>query len=297
MSLYAQKWDPIKGKWETVYAPDCDESIKKEVLRCCSCLAPSGFALGQKKSNCFFSNEHRPDCPEAKNHKLIRINIHTQIDLSAILNFVDREAEPRGRGGDPEGGAAGGGEEELHPDEDMDYRLDPDATRTIRSARGMYYELLEKRGDSYIDDFSVKEVDAIFLRRENLKQLKLDWGDALKLVVAKRCLLEKLKYRIPVPEGFVVLRDAFSRDDEEAIYFVVRMRNHTANRQFKEKLFGHTEIVGEGAEAKKVKGIGKDRHKNIVMLGEWKRVPHKHYIVYRAELNSRMVAFLNAVDA
>ena len=298
MSLYAQKWDPIKEKWETVYAPDCDDSIKREILRCCSCLAPSRFALGQKKSNCFFSNEHRPDCPEAKNHKLIRINTHTQIDISAILNFVDGDVERRGGGVPPGGGAAGGGEEELPPDEALDYRLDPDATHTIRSARGMYYELLEKRGGSYIDDFSAREVDSIFLRRDTLHDLKKNWGCPEKLVVAKRCLPDKLEYKIPVPKGYVLLRDAYSTDDEDAIYFLVRMKHPEHDKIFKEKLFGKKpDEESSLSMGGKTKRVGKDPHKHIAIFAQWRRVKHSHYRVYRAELNSHMVAFINAPDA
>lgn len=294
MSTTADVWNPETGQWDPVCAIHLDESDRKYRYRCASCHAPAILVICSEKENYFRSHVHTVNCPEAKGHKLLRFATHTEIDIDAILNFEDRDPSPGGCAS-PEGGAEEGGPDpDAEENPDADLRLDPDATRTIRSASGMYKALIEKHGSEYIDSFAAREVDSIFLRRSTLRKFKEDWGSPTKLVVTKRCAPKNLKHSIPTPEGYVVLRDAYSHKDEEAIYFMVKMHHPEHDRRFKERLFGRT---GKNEFGEEVKGVGKDPHRNIVILSKWTKVPHKHYQVFRAELNSRMVAFVNAPDA
>lgn len=293
MSAFAEKLISETGKWELVHAVNLNDTDRKYLYRCASCHAPSILAICKDKENYFLSKEHAVDCPEAKGHKLIRINTRIEIDLNAILDYEDHDPAPR-RYPPAEGEAEEdifGANNVRNPDDDL--RLDPDATRSIRSASGMYKELVERRGSDYIDSFVAKEVDSIFLRRDTFLKFRKDWGSPMKLVVTKRCSPKNLKYNIPTPEGYVILRDAYSHKDEEAIYFMVKMHHPEHDRRFKDRLFGHTE-KNEFGEA--VKGVGKDTHRNIVIFANWTKVPHTHYQIYRAELNSRMVSFVNALD-
>lgn len=293
MSAFAERLNSETGEWELVHAVNLNDANRKDPYRCASCHAPSILAVCKDKENYFLSKEHAVDCPEAKGHKLIRINTRIEIDLNAILNYEDRDPTPGGCVPSEDGAKEGGPDPDTEENPDADLRLDPDATRTIRSASGMYKELVERRKSDYIDSFVAKEVDSIFLRRDTFLKFKKDWGSPMKLVVTKRCSPKNLKYNIPTPEGYVILRDAYSHKDEEAIYFMVKMHHPEHDRRFKDRLFGHTE-KNEFGEA--VKGVGKDTHRNIVIFAEWARVPHTHYQIYRAELNSRMVAFVNALD-
>ena len=236
------------------------------------------------------------DCDEAKGRKIIRINSTTKIDMSSILDYEDSDVQPEGepeQNGDQ--GISAGQVEAV--DEAEDLRLELNGTRVIRTARAMYLALVERVGSASIDDFSEQEVDAIFLRRSTLRKFKEDWGSAEKLVVTRRCIPSKLAHEIQVPKGYIVLRDAYSSDDEEAIYFIVKVVHPAYNKKFKEKLFGREPQKGEetllGTATRRV---GKDPHKNIVVFARWKKMKHSHYRVFKAELNSRMYAFLNASD-
>ncbi|MGM9602733.1 MAG: hypothetical protein ACI3W5_14270 [Faecousia sp.] len=293
MSATAEKWNPEAKQWELVNATLLGESDRNYTYRCASCKAPATLVICSDKDNYFRSDEHIVDCPVAKGHKLLRINTSTEIDLDSILTYEDHdpslEEVPPSDGG-PDDFSPGPNAQE---DPDADLRLDPNATHTIRSAGGMFKELIEKHGDSYIDDYTARAVDSIFLRRDTLRKFKDDWGSPTKLVVTKRCSPRNLNYRIPVPDGYVVLRDAYSRDDEDAIYFVVRMVHPKHDRKFKERLFGRTEKSESGEP---LKGVGKDPHRNIVIFANWHKENHSHYQVYRADLNSRMVAYVNAPD-
>ncbi len=294
MSDSAERFNPETGEWNLVHAANLDNSDRTDQYRCVSCHAPSTLAICLEKENYFLSKEHSIDCPEAKGHKLIRLKSRTEIDLDAILNYEDHD--PPVKKHTPPGEKAGGSGLESEPpdDPDTDLRVDPNATYTIRSASGMYRELIERHGSDFIDSIAAKEVDSIFLRRDTFQKFKSDWGNPMKLVVTKRCFPQKLKYNIPIPEGYVILRDAYSHNDEDAIYFMVRMCHPEHDKKFKGRLFGHTEKDEAGNV---IKGVGKDPRRNIVIFAHWSKVPHSHYQIYRTELNSRMVVFANVFDA
>lgn len=293
MSASAEKWNPETGKWELVYAVNLDTPDRKHQYRCASCHASASLAICSDKDNYFLSHEHTVDCPVGRGHKLLRITTRTEIDLDAILEYEDHDPTP---GYTPPEGEAEGGELNLDDQDDpnADLRLDPDATRTVRSASGMYRELMERHGGDSVDSFANRQVDSIFFRRDTFRKFKADWGSPQKLVVTKRCSPKNLKHKIPAPNGYVILRDAYSHEDEDAIYFLVKMHHPEHDRRFKDRLFGHTERNEAGDE---IRGVGRDPHRNIVIFATWNKFPHSHYQIYRAELNSRMVAFVNAPDA
>ena len=293
MFRHAQRFNSVTQKWEPVSARELTEADRNELYRCESCLAEASLVIGTDRENHFRSTCHHADCPVASEHsRVLRLKAGTAIDIDAILEYEDRPIIKKPKDPTPDPGT-GAPNDPQSDDNDDDYRLVPDGLLYIRSASGMYRALAEKQGHDYIDDVTDQEVNSIFLCRETLRRFKSNWGDAAKLVVTKRCDPKKLKAKIPCPNRYVILRDAYSTDDEDAIYFIVRMAHPDHDRVFKDRLFGHTQINDDGT---KVNGIGRDKHRNIVIFAKWRKIKHTHYRVYMAELNSRSVAYVNAPD-
>lgn len=292
MSATAERLNPRTGIWELVSASSLGEADRNSCFRCASCKAPAILVIRSEYDNYFRSDGHSVDCPVAMGHKIIRLTTRTQIDLDAILNYVD--SDPGRCSEDPPEHLPDDTVNDDPPDDpDSDTRLDTDATYTIRSVSGMFRELSTKMGSSPMDDFTARDVNSIFLRSDTLQSMKANWGLPVKLVVTKRCFPSRLQ--IPVPNGYVILRDAYSRNDEDAIYFVVKMAHPAHNEKFKRQIFGMP-VVNPLDMAGEKKRVGKDPHRNIAILANWQRVPHSHYQIYRADLNSKMVAFVNAPD-
>ena len=273
MARYAKMYDIKTGTWKLVDATDLEEKDRNADYRCAACDARTYLVLSAQKGNHFRSMDHVRGCPDATDAQTISINSSTRISLDGILNHVDSDpVEKLTIPASPQ---------ENTDDTFLDDRegcLDMNGVKVIRSVSAMYRECMQRCGSDTIDDFSRREIQEIFLNEETLYKFKHSWGDPLKLVVAKPCKPpQDLRQRIT--NDYVILRDAFTPFPNDPIYFAVKLLNKKRDELFRQQIFSG-------------KKSGATKPRNLAILARWKRVNHPKHQVYKAVLNTRMIAFV-----
>lgn len=240
---------------------------------------------GSNKKNHGWSKEHAPNCVIAKGTRIVRIYSNEYVDIDGMVAYRDEDRQGPTEGGQEPPCEPGEGKEpaEVLPD-DGDERFDPYAERRITNVKQLFEALSNRRTDEAVDVGESVTVGEFVMDRRTASSFRKKFRGGVKMVVTKRFLPGKVSESLKPPRGWVILRDAFTVEDENALYFLVRMENEERNREFQTKVFGNKE---EGRE--------KDPHKNIVLLANWQRETGvKKYRLYRGEINSRSAGFINA---
>ena len=237
------------------------------------------------KKNHGYSDEHAPDCIIAKGTRIVRVYSDEYVDIDGMVAYRDKDRQGPTEGGqEPPCEPGEGKEPEKVILDDGDERFDPHAERRITNVKQLFEALSNRRTDEAVDVGESITVGEFMMDRRTASGLRENFRGGVKMVVTKRFLPGKVSESLKPPKGWVVLRDAFTVKDENALYFLVKMENEERNREFQTKVFGNKE---EGKE--------KDPHKNIVLLANWQRETRvKKYRLYRGEINSRLVGFINA---
>ena len=280
MSLYAQtKSDD--GTLINKFARDCTEADRDQDFYCPICGNPVYLRLGPMRRNHFFGDHLNGE--ECKLPKNVKVTPEGYVfNLAAMLDYKDRPITPgptKGPGG--ENGGFGGGEPggDGSNEEDVTYisgmihlnRIVPLYTRLCNLGEN---DVIDVDNDLTVSDFVINEKTIFSCRKEGINK-------QIRLVTARRFRPNNLP-DAPRKPGYVLLRDAFTRDDKDAIYFLVRLAEPSQDKKFHDLLFG--------SEAD---GVVKCPKKHIILLATWTRVANKNYQVYEAVINSRCYAFVD----
>lgn len=280
MSLYAQT-KSNDGTPINKFARDCTEADRDQDFYCPICGNPVYLRLGPMRRNHFFGDHvSGKECKLPKNVKVTPEGY--VFNLAAMLDYKDRPITPgptKGPGG--ENGGFGGGEPggDGPDEEDVTY-----ISGMIHLNRivPLYNHLCNLGENDVIGVDNELTVSDMFLNNNNIAFCRENGiANQLKLVVARRFAPGNLP-NAPHMSGYVLLRDAFSWDDKDALYFLVRLPEPSQDKRFRDCLFGNERD-----------GIAKNPKKHILLLAEWKHVPNSTYHVYQADLNSRCYAFVD----
>lgn len=105
------------------------------------------------------------------------------------------------------------------------------------------------------------------------------FNNEIRLVTTTRFRPSTLR-NAPHKERYILLRDAFSRNNDDAIYFLIRIKEPSQYAKFCSLLFG-TKAHPEKRSPKK----------HIRLLAKWHRIANQRYHVYCADINAKCYAF------
>lgn len=299
---------------------------------CESCLEELHLVQAIKKI-WYFAGTHKENCiisKDGQKHPYVKIKEHTRINLEDILNYEDTRIINRGNNPGPDRGPEDnpngyheqgtdiGIEQQIDIGEehDLDQNDLPNANdellnkfieidgeyiteeereemaknnkiykyvvQTIKSV-GTLYSFFKKEGLEIEIAPGVKGKD-IFVTEKLFKDARDGFNlSGIRLMELQRADYRKLKYKIPFLRGYVLLRDAYAQDPECSIFVFVKLRHDERNQVFHTKVKGDRNNLAETI----------DPHKNIVILGDIKKIENDHYFVYIADINSRSYKFLN----
>lgn len=263
------------------FAKDCTEADRGLDFRCPLCKNPVFLRIGPMRKNHFFGDHI--DGVECKLSSKVRVAPEGYVyNLKAMMDYKDRPILFK----EPD---VGDSDEEPEPGEDTPVEVDTKDEEIIIPGMvhisriiPLYNHLCALRANDIIDvdrnlavsDFVVNEKNISTCRESGIAK-------QVRLVTARRFVPSNIP-NAPRKKGYVLLRDAFSRDDKEALYFLVRLPEPSQDEKFRDLLFGNEKA-----------GIAKSPKKRILLLAEWKPISNPAYHVYQADLNSRCYAFVN----
>ena len=266
------------GAIEIVHAEDCNEADRGKPYSCpeCGCSMFLRMGIGIKKH---FYGDHATDCKTGSGkYRLAVTETGHILALDALLKHVDTPvpdeeiATPVGKQG----------KHESSPEtEDEKFTIFAPGIKALTNIRSMYDYALSSPLNEVIDvetgltckDFIVNG-NTIFDCRRN------GFDGEVRLAVTSRIAPSTLK-NAPHKQGYILLRDAFSRDNNDAIYFLIRIKEPSQYDKFRKLLFG----TKEQPELKCPK-------KRILLLANWRRLSGTDYHVYYASINSKCYAFI-----
>lgn len=264
------------------FARDCTEADRSLDFRCPICNRPVYLRFGEYRKNHFYGDHlNGKECKMPARVK-VAPDGHV-LNLEAMLGYSDKPILPKVATAPEE---EGGADYSKVPETDNDNSGDDEVIipgmvhlnrilplyRYIQTLGGN--DILDVDSDLTVSDFVVNEKTIFSCRKDGINKQS-------RLVMTRRFKPDNLP-NAPRKPGYIMLRDAFTRDDKDAIYFLVRLAEPSQDKKFHDLLFG--------SEAD---GVVKCPKKHIILLATWTRVANKNYQVYEAVINSRCYAFVD----
>lgn len=251
-----------------------NHQMEEETIKDCFCDECGGPATLVHKKTLFFRAFHEDECSipkDGRKHRTHRIASDILVDdVNTMISYRDKD--PNGTGGpkgDGHGDGPGGGPGQGEPWDEQDL-VNKYGICHIHTVSGMY-----KYPDAFLEDGKTCCRDYILDERA-LYEARQDGIDGPKIAIVKRVHPSQLKHDITIPEGYTLFVDRFTPDVQDAVFFLVKLSNKAVNKHFREKVMGEEK---------------RDRHKDLLLLGKWKRFRNEHYIVYKCITNSRCCHF------
>lgn len=254
-------------------------------MRCPYCNAPAHIVHDSNRE-WHFRARHESYCDvvnDGRKHKAHKVNENTIIDEpdSILLHRdhapiiapgpkpgVDPEAEPQ---------------ENLADIDEIDTVIKY-GSRMIHTVGGIYSYLLESGLDADLGNGMTGR--DLFLIPRALRDVRRNGMNGIKVAITKRFYRKNLKHRFAVPNGYTCLCDAFATDIEDAVFFLVKLTRDDQNSIFRDKIMGSPDNPDM-----------KDEHQNILLLGNWREIPHNRYNIFMTDpINSRCYKFANYRD-
>jgi hypothetical protein len=263
-----------------------NHQVEEENITNCWCEECSGQAsIVHRKGTIFFRAFHEPDCripKDGRKHKTHRIAESTAIDdVYSIISYRDKEPIPPKKTKEPSQDDPEEGETDvLELVDDIDC-INKYGVKHIHTVGGIYDYIRNHGIDA---DLGEGKTGRDYLLDERaLHDVRKNGINDPKIAIVKRIQPSKLDHEIKIPEGYTLFVDCFSADIQTSVFFLVKLSNKKMNAQFREKVMG---------DEKK-----RNSHKHLLLLGNWKKVPHRDYSVYKAVVNSRCCKFINYHEA
>lgn len=280
MSSFALFRDPNTGEEKYVLARNCSSADYGLSFFCPSCDAPMTLRKSHK-GNYFFGGSHNAGCDIAtvSRGKTIILPDGFQVPLDTILGAEDRPIVP------PPPPPPPGPDDEEEPnrepepddDEEIFFRAGPLA---LRNAGVIYKHLKDLPKDEPLNLDGTLTVGDLLIDESNFEVCRdrgID-GETRLLVVERVYHPGDIDPSLP-RRGYLVFKEISTNNNADAIFLLVRLLEPTQNQKFRDLAAGKT-------------GIG-SKHKHIVLLGKWMRLPNCPLHAYYAEINSRCYAFID----
>lgn len=233
-------------------------------------------------------------------YKITRVKDNVIIDLSSMLYHVDKDPIVYSN--------LSNHNEEIHIDEIGDTVLaDTDGNNTalaldlqtqydgeiehhyiqkIASVSGLYtYYLRNGKSDCDLGD-NLRGEQVVINKVRMMEARANGISEDIKIIPMKKAVWRNLLHKesIVVPSDYVLLQDAYSRDYEKSIYFLVKIKNNKCNKDFQNKLFN------------KDPEFNKNKINTLVVAANYKQVKNNFYKLYMAEINTKCIAFKRISD-
>ena len=264
-----------------ILSGNCNEEDITDI-RCTRCNAPAHIAHTTTRE-WHFRAHHEPDCPivnDGQEHRAYRVNNNIIID-DIVTIFHYRDHAPANPGPGPINPGTGQGNPEPHPDIDDIDSITVYGTRLIHSVGGIYSYVRKEGLDSDIGNGLTGR--DLFLTARTLRDVRRNGMYGMKIAITKRIYTKNLEYPINIPEGYICLADNYAEEMENAVFFLVRIARNDQNDVFRSK------VTGDFADPSI-----KDKHDNILVLGNWHEHPNDFYNVYISEpINTKCYKFVN----
>lgn len=246
-----------------IYCLDC-----KQPLHIVHCEDRCSHFRGKHLSTCLAVNDGR-------DHKTYKVATDVVIDdLDAILSHKDSAPSTSPTPPPPIPPVVTPGEGIKSDIDDIDAVLIPDV-KTIHTLSGIYAYL---RGNGIDADMGDGHTGRDYLLLPPLMSKLRSLGDlGVRIAVTRR--VSPSEVPLEIPRGYICLCDAFSIAPDT--FYLVRLVHPEQHREFRRK------IVGTDSYRTR------DPHRNILLLGKWRRYKTSAAYVYIADINSHCVYFVN----
>ena len=126
------------------------------------------------------------------------------------------------------------------------------------------------------DDILLDDIHLMKIRAEGMEESR-------RLAIVKRTGTKILKYPFKIPNGYVLLRDIYATNSENAIYFLVKITNDELNKVFQR------ELMGDKSNREKTR----NQHQDLLIYHNWYRYPNDYYQIYIAQIGNCAYSFVN----
>ena len=217
----------IQGQWIRFEVKDCDESVRGLSARCPQCKQPATFCCGPEKGPYYRSDLHLPTCGIPKGGKVFHIEDGYDIRLNDVLAAKDSPYLPPGI--EPDGPKSG-----PTPNPDLEgisvdnfTVIGPIAARTCSTI----YKIVKKMDlkanitpDITREKFLVDE--------ETIAYHRLNGLNGVHMMIGVRFNLRAMDPPLPRKEEYIYLRDPYSWNRKDAIYYRLRCEEPTQHEYF-----------------------------------------------------------------
>lgn len=275
MSKYAILYDPATGKESHICARSCTDKDRSQIFLCPSCRTRLWLRYSPKGHPHFYG-DHSRDCSIgtfSARHTIV-VPDGFLAPLEAIISSKDRpfETERATHSGAPTAPT----HEETDDDDLPSVMRGP---KTLRSARDLHRQLWSLPLDTPLSIDGSLTVGDLIIREDSFVACRdAGFDDEIRLAKVRRVNPSTLAPALK-KSGYLVFRDAHSRSDADAIFFLVKLRERTQHKRFFELVAG-----ADGVRSKS---------KHLVLLGKWHRMLAPSVRAYYAEINSRCYHFIN----
>lgn len=258
---------------------DCDGDF-----RCCGCKAKAFlYAFPDARKNYFRCAAHTEDCARRIKEVVFRVAPQSA-DIKAAIERLKNRQDPAAA--TPQTAGARGGNPVTVDADPNEMQVPVSKGASLTNLRAVVDAL-----DRNVADGEICNPDSVMLTDKNLKDARANGLGDISIVYAKRYSPHGMPdgEAIVVPEGFILLRDAFSdwrTDPENTIYFAVRGGSETTHNRLMR------EIMGEWQNGSRVKAPSP--HNAIAMIANWQRdTSNKKYTVYLGTLSAKSYFMLD----
>ena len=255
---------------------DCDRDF-----RCCKCKEKAFlYAFPDARRNYFRCAAHTEDCVRRIKEVVFRVAPQSADIMAAIERLKNRQDPAAAT---PQTAGARGGNPVTVDADPNEIQVPVSKGASLTNLRAVVDAL-----DRNVADGEICNPDSVMLSDKNLKDARANGLGDISIVYARRCPARSMP-AIVIPEGFILLRDAFSdwrTDPENTIYFAVRGGSETTHNRLKR------EIMGEWQNGSRVKEPSP--HHAIAMIANWQRdTSNKKYTVYLGTLSAKSYFMLD----
>lgn len=278
----------VNGKWQLlemkhdILSNNIDENDISDI-RCSYCNVPAHIVHDDVRE-WHFRAHHEPTCEiirDGRDHKSHKVTDDTIIDdIIDIFHYVDHAPTIKPKTIDPKPGKHENPPKPQNEVDEIDSVISY-GSRIIHTVGGLYNYALENGLDADLGNETYGR--DLFLTARALRQVRRIGLNGMRIAITKRFSPNMLKHPFRIPFGYTCLCDAFAADIENAVFFLIRLRHKDQNSLFQSKIFGD-----------KLNASIKDKHKNILLLGNWKECLNDYYNIYISdEMNSHCYKFVN----
>ncbi len=268
----------INGKWENKNANELNREDRKRPMRCPLCKAPAiiCFCAGNR-SNYFRSNMHTADCDNAVGGKIIKAPRRKVPVINDMMGHKDNSRELDDVLNKMKSAA------KDKPDQDDDDFIEEtvdnitdDRDIELHKCSSIYQEFLNMPLDTKLD--IGLELRDYLICKDTIQEARNTLLTGPKMFIAARC-----KAPFSFSSEYICLRDAFSFEDKDTIFLLVKCEDPVSDTIFRYKIFGNERL-----------GIERDPHKYIVVTGTVEKEINDQFTIYKlSPLSEARYCFTN----